>query len=456
MWLKRILPGLFLATSAFAFELDLVVEGPILHLSWPGQSPNAVYNVLRGSELNSLNTWPPAAVGLSSNSWSTTDDSATQFFRVESIDRGLLLETNLLGVVTAAEITASSLGFGFTTPASFDVAYYQIAYQSVDVHGRALACSGAFALPLSTSTHPLVSFQHGTLVRADEAPSDVNSFYTIPGFILAGHGYHCVLPDFPGLGTAADGSLHPFMISEANAISVVDGLRAAEDLLEALGRADDWNDQLFLAGYSQGGQVTLAAQRLIEAEHPEYAVTASAPMAGPYDLSGTMLDTMLNTNQTYGAPWFLPYVLFSYQEAYGLYSNVADVLLEPYATDLPPLFDHQHGSGAIDAVMPTIPALIFKPEYLLAVKHNPNHPLRQALQANDLLDWAPQAPTQLYHCAADELVPVANSQVALNAFQLNGAPDVSLIDPSPTSGHSGNCITRGLVDAKLWFDTLRQ
>ncbi|MCK7491427.1 MAG: hypothetical protein MZW92_06745 [Comamonadaceae bacterium] len=49
--------------------------------------------------------------------------------------------------------------------------------------------------------------------------------------------------------------------------------------------------RIFPAGYSEGGYATMAAQREIETLHAgEFAITASAPAAGPYDLSGTMLN----------------------------------------------------------------------------------------------------------------------------------------------------------------------
>ena len=104
--------------------------------------------------------------------------------------------------------------------------------------------------------------------------------------------------------------------------------------------------------------------------------------------------------------------------------------------------------------MPADPVQIFKPEYLTAFITNPRHPLRLALQDNDCYRWRPRAPMRMYHCAGDQDVIIANSQVALATFQSLGATQVVLIDPNPATNHVG-CAQPSLLDAKAWFDSLR-
>ena len=43
--------------------------------------------------------------------------------------------------------------------------------------------------------------------------------------------------------------------------------------------------------------------------YDEFNITISLPMAGPYDMSGTMVDVMLDNTEPYGKPYYLPYVL---------------------------------------------------------------------------------------------------------------------------------------------------
>ena len=114
---------------------------------------------------------------------------------------------------------------------------------------------------------------------------------------------------------------------------------------------------------------------------------------------------------------------------------------------LPAANQHQHAAR-------WQPGGDLKPEYLAAFRSNPRHPLRLALQDNDVYYWKPRAPLHLYHCAADRDVIIANSEVALATFQSLGATQVQLFDPLPSADHSG-CSIPSLAAAKAWFDSLR-
>jgi len=87
--------------------------------------------------------------------------------------------------------------------------------------------------------------------------------------------------------------------------------------------------------------------------------------------------------------------------------------------------------------------------------NDPNHPFWRAAADNDLLDWAPRAPTRLYHCTGDVYVPYANAVLALQSYTNNGACCVELINPE-TSGPLNHyqCWVASLVGAKAWFDSL--
>jgi hypothetical protein len=201
----------------------------------------------------------------------------------------------------------------------------------------------------------------------------------------------------------------------------------------------------------------MAMHREIETWHTnEFALTASAPMAGPHDMSGTMAN-LLTTNTSYTSPYYLPYVLFAYNSVYRLYDSVTQALVEPYATRLPPLFDGRHSDTQINAEMPLsgVPNQILKPEFLLAFQTDPQHPFRAALRRNDLYDWKPVAAMRLYHCAGDRTVPQINSMIATNFFHRNGATQILLFDPCPTCDHGGGA-TPSFLSAKLWFDTMKQ
>jgi fermentation-respiration switch protein FrsA (DUF1100 family) len=141
-----------------------------------------------------------------------------------------------------------------------------------------------------------------------------------------------------------------------------------------------------------------------------------------------------------------------------MFDDPAEVMVEPYASTLPPLFDGEHSGSQIDAAMPPsgIPSEILQPAFLQAFSSDPDHPFRLILRENDLLDWVPASPTRLYHCAADDIVPYANSVVAYASFVAAGADtnQVRLIDPNPGGTH-GTCLFSGFPLILEWFDSLR-
>ena len=54
------------------------------------------------------------------------------------------------------------------------------------------------------------------------------------------------------------------------------------------------NSQLFITGYSQGGHAAMALHREIDRNwSDEFTVTASAPLSGPYSISGVMRNLIL-------------------------------------------------------------------------------------------------------------------------------------------------------------------
>jgi hypothetical protein len=267
--------------------------------------------------------------------------------------------------------------------------------------------------------------------------------------IFAASSYIAVLPDYLGLGDSP--GFHPYHHARSEATAVVDALRAARDSIASLATA--WNGQLFLCGYSQGGHATLAAQREIESFHThEFTITASAPSAGAYDLSGTTLNDFLSQRVSPN-PYNSVYFLAAYVETYALASTFAEWLREPYNTTVPPLLDGTHRGSEINALLPANPLEILRPDVLEQIRSDPNHPLREALRENDLhTGWVPRSRTRLHHCRADADVLIANSELAYASFHAAGAP-VELVDPWPPGDH-GFCAVVALLATKFWFDDL--
>jgi hypothetical protein len=264
---------------------------------------------------------------------------------------------------------------------------------------------------------------------------------------MGSSGYLVTIPDYLGFGDAP--GLHPFVHAKTLAWSVIDLIRAARSL--ALADGYPLNGQLFLAGYSEGGYATLAAQREIETHHrDELPITASAPMAGPYDLSGTMLQMALG-DAPVPSPFHFPYTLLAYNRIYGFADRDEDLFAAQYAGLVPGLFDGTLDADAVDAALPDLPREALDPQLRSALESGAYHPVTAALRENDLYRWVPRSPTRLYHCVGDDEVPFANSALAYERFVAAGAP-VELVS-LPFGDHDA-CALPAIFVAKGWLDSL--
>ena len=322
-------------------------------------------------------------------------------------------------------------------PAQYGYWLYKISYETIDIHGNIHIATGSVCYPRvdwpddPDQAFPIMSYQHGTVVEKSDVTSVIGE-WILPA-ILTGSGYVYVEPDYLGLGDSE--GMHPYQLKEPYGTAVVDMLRAVRQYAF---ENDQFlvNDQLFLAGYSEGGYATMATHQIIERDYSdEFNITVSFPMAGAYSMSEIMVDLMLE-QQPYGQPFYFPYMLFAYLDSYPSIGTADEYLLPEYIF-LEDMFDGYHSSGEINAAMPSIPITIMKPEKIQIFEEDENHPLRITLQENDLWNWTPQARMYLFHGEGDELVPYENSQMAYDQLLENGAQDVHLESiPESFGGHS--------------------
>ena len=426
------------AQTTNALTISPVVSGPgALALFWQPALTGKVYTVQFQETLQDGIWRIPASATLfptATNWW--PDPSATnlaRFYRVvalPAVERGTIISTTPPNTVSTQTLAAIfTIGKVPITP-QYNVRLYKIVYRTIGPLGEPTQASGALALPDNLGQPlPLVSYQHGTETQTNLAPSSMNllSSEVSVGAAFATTGYAAVTPDYLGLGDSP--GLHPYCHARSEATACVDMLRAARTFCASNGIV--LTDRLFLCGYSEGGHATMALLRELETYHSdEFTVTACAPMAGPYDLSGVTTTNFLS-GVAQPNPYYFLYLLGAYQDVYQLAPSLASLLAPPYDTTLPPLLNGNTSGSTIKAAMPPDdnPIEILKPEYLAAFRANPRHPLRLALQDNDVYYWKPRAPLHLYHCAADRDVIIANSEVAVATFQSLGATQAQLIRP---------------------------
>lgn len=351
------------------------------------------------------------------------------------------------------------------TSLNYTIEMQKITYQSTGADGLPHTMTGLLILPRAIfgakPSVPILMFQHGTEPYRPYSPSQYLAHQDRPtdypevmvAAAIAASGYAVALADYEGLGDST--GTQPYVHGTSLAQQVIDMLRASRDKIGGIGSPCSWNSQLFLMGYSEGGYVTMTTTRELQLKHAgEFTVTAAAPLSGPHDLSGEMRTLMLSNN-TSKAPYFLPFLLSGYNYASGGTLFRPDTsLLPPHSSTLPPLFAGNTPSDSISTAMGMVysPVALIAPKsvltpLLIAQLTLPSSPevafLRQNDSYRDPLNvnaaWVPTVPVRLYHHRNDELVPYSNSQVAFDAFSTAGAknrilrgPGVELVEERAT------------------------
>lgn len=368
--------------------------------------------------------------------------------------RGAVLSIEELHRMPVSEVLTCLQDLNLSMPVQYPVIVSRVVYETVtpDMSGQPAKASGLLVIPEVSGPLPIISYQHGTQTSKADAPSVTGMHPFAIG--SASTGYAVCVPDYLGLGAAqneASQVLHPFLHAESLATTVIDMIRATRAACTENGRS--CNGQLFLMGYSEGGYATMAAQREIEQHYQdEFAITASAPMAGPYDLSGIMVEKIL-ADVHHPCPAYLPYLLLAYNQVYKIYPDIRDIFISPLNTIIPELFDGTKVLDEINAELPVIPVQMLRKDFLDDFLNHANHPLRLALRQNDLYNWTPKSLTTLYHSVEDEQVPYENTRKAYEAFRRAGAEGISV--HALQEGSHADAALAILNTAKLWFDSIR-
>lgn len=329
---------------------------------------------------------------------------------------------------------------------------YKITYNTVSYDSTATIASGTVFIPTGVSCKvPVLSYNHGTTLAKVDAPSNQTGEFVV-GVALGADGYIISMPDYLGLGDSP--GLHPYHHARSEATCSIDMLRATYEFMDSIGYSY-YNDEVFITGYSQGGHVAMATLKFIQENLPgEFNVGGTAPLSGAYDMAGVQAE-VITRDSSYGAPGYLPFILFSFNMVYNVYPSYSDIFVSPYDTLLPPLMDGSVGLGTIESLIPDTPNLILQPALLDSFETNPAFIFRQLLLENSLYDWIPQTPVKMFYCEADHLVSYRNAIVTLDSMLANGATDVEAASASLYMNHQ-DCALYALLQAKYYFEGLRK
>jgi hypothetical protein len=413
--------------------------------------------------------------------------------------RGQLLQSpvqnvgaySLVGLL--AQLTGSPLGqlllqTAYAPLCAINV--YHLEYETVDPAGNLTPASGALMVPSGGAGceggRPILEYAHGTKTDSTYNIASLGASNNDEGLLMAAvfaaQGYIVVAPNYVGYDISTLG-YHPYLNAEQQSKDMIDALAAARSALptaDAPGTTD--GGKLFVTGYSQGGFVAMATHSAMQAAG--IAVTAAAPLSGPYALAA-FGDAVLEGEVDMSAPENITLLISSYQHAYGnIYSSTTDVFAPAYAPGIATLLpsatsittlEEQGDIPANDLFSSSAPApeyaqftpatepanlaavfaAGFGSQYLIQNSYrgsyladalanpdggfpalsnglpaaNPANTLRQALKTNDLRNWAPAVPVLLCAGDSDPTVFYLNTRLMQNYWTTNPPPaPVSVLD----------------------------
>jgi|GEM_PF-1686461 len=333
---------------------------------------------------------------------------------------------------------AATNGLLITTKLWRDMKYslrlFNVSYYTEDAKGRIVPTAGVLVLPIvpAGTQAPLISFQHGTMLEEKQAPTVSNGPELGMAIAMASaSGLPMTVPDHLGLGIEAlkhPEQYHPYcqwaplgrdngdmLVAVRNLMKEATFERAVKDRPRHDGR-------LFLTGYSEGGYLTLGLHRELEThpdQYPGFKVTASAPLSGPYALSTTMLNKLME-RQKFSSPYFAPYLLVTLNQTYETFATPDQYFASPYDRTVAPLIDGLHSDIEVNKAMPTYIEDMILPTIQSELKSGTGE-LFNTILANDLSGadgsgYRLQAPVHFIHGADDDLVPRGNTERAMDYF----------------------------------------
>jgi poly(3-hydroxybutyrate) depolymerase len=399
--------------------------------------------------------------------------------------------SDLLSMLTSDPLGKLLLQLTFSPVCTVTV--YHLEYETVGGAGEATTASGALMVPSGSSAachgaRPVVMYAHGTNTSQtfNMANLSGNSEALLMASLFASQGYIVIAPTYAGYDTSTL-AYHPYLNGDQQSKDMIDALAAAQSAFSSVSASS--NGKLFITGYSQGGYVAMATQKAMQAAGT--AVTAAAPMSGPYALAAFGDAIFLGEVNTSG-PTNFNLLVTSYQHSYqNVYTAPTDVYASPYAAtadellpstagvstvyangQLPQnaLFDSTPPSAAYAADTPaTTPAnlapsfaqgfgssaLVANSYRLLYLQDEATNPdggfptnttgvpaamsgvgLRQDLKTNDLRNWTPTAPVLLCAGDSDPTVFYLNTQLMQGYWAANrpsGAVTYLDVDSSVSS-----------------------
>jgi pimeloyl-ACP methyl ester carboxylesterase len=332
-----------------------------------------------------------------------------------------------------------------SVPVSEGIQLYRISYWSRIDDGKPALLSGLLALPTEGDLRGTVLYMHGTHTSREDSVSNPAQEGVLVAGAFAGGGYLLVAPDLSGQGISP--APQPYFVNSITIEQTLDFLRAVRTVSRDLGHP--WNANLYVLGFSQGGNNTAVVQRELERRHdPAWHVRASAGIAGPYNMADIALPLAM-TGVAVSDSTYLTNLALSYSAHY--HHPLESVMKPDMAARARILFDGDHTVDDTTIGMPRKPRELFTQEFLEAFDNRKPNWFIAAMRENEAYAWAPSAPFRAYYGDKDVDVDPRNAEFFVRETTRRGG-HAQAVDVGPQD-HTGT-VFHAVPMIRRWFDAL--
>lgn len=332
------------------------------------------------------------------------------------------------------------------SPARNAVRLYRVTYSSVipERGNKPTIATGLIAIPdTAATTFAMVSYQHGTVYGKREVPSFAGQSSETQLMIaqFAGQGYVLVGSDYFGMGLSDEPE--GYMVKGSHQQAGYDMLIASRAVLNHLKLG---TTNLFLAGWSQGGFVTMAL--LEKLESAGLTVKAAATASAPVDIF-VALNGFLNFPRKIDAPWVTTLFIlssFAFENYYGVPGLARSVLNDENYDISRKAYEKQPVNPAD---IPTdlhklVRSEYFDPQFFAASAYG------KLVAATQSYRWIIKTPVRNYYGENDEVISIGLGQLAMTYQRAIGNQHVDAISTGDST-HRGT-FARAVPQWKAWFD----
>jgi pimeloyl-ACP methyl ester carboxylesterase len=404
--------------------------------------------------------WTNACPGRADDGF-TPVKSSVRYRKVGVYDKARLaaiVETDLDAFLAGSTMKRGEFKGSFPQP-RHAVTLYEVQFDSVipEWGNEPTVSGGLLAIPDDGGrSHPLLSYQHGTVFGLEEVPSRPdNSFETrLVLAAFASQGYVVIGADYFGLGTSRVGqggrrAPNSFIVPEGTVQAMLDHFRASGEVLAALGQK---TPQTFLYGWSQGGWSTMQFLRRLEAL--EIPVTAAATVSAPVDTAAAFRRPLANPRQQ-DAAWIkgcINNMIWAYEE-YGRMPGFAASAIRPeHLAASRKFYDGELDWRAFNAGLPATAPEMLRPEFVATAATGRGR-FWETLELTGAYRWRIQTPLRAYAGGADEAIPAEVSRMVVEFDRLLGGGTVEFFSAGERADHRASFVQATLA-LKPWLDAL--